>query len=48
MGAETGRVLAEGHVVHRGKRTATAEGRVFSDADEKLIAHGSTGCVIFS
>jgi uncharacterized protein (TIGR00369 family) len=47
MGGETGRVLAEGHVVHRGRRTATAEGRVFVESDEKLIAHGSTGCVIF-
>jgi uncharacterized protein (TIGR00369 family) len=47
MGAATGRVLAEGRVVHRGKRTATAEGRVFVESDEKLIAHGSTGCVIF-
>jgi uncharacterized protein (TIGR00369 family) len=47
MGETTGRVLAEGHVVHRGRRTATAEGRVFTETDEKLIAHGSTGCVIF-
>jgi uncharacterized protein (TIGR00369 family) len=48
MGETTGRVLAEGRVVHRGKRTATAEGRVFVESDEKLIAHGSTGCVIFA
>ena len=46
MGADTGRVLAEGRVVHRGRRTATAEGRLFVEADEKLIAHGTTGCVI--
>jgi uncharacterized protein (TIGR00369 family) len=46
MGEETGRVLAEGHVVHRGRRTATAEGRVFAEDGEKLIAHGSTGCVV--
>jgi uncharacterized protein (TIGR00369 family) len=46
MSAVTGRVLAEGRVVHAGKRTATAEGRVFAEADEKLIAHGSTGCAI--
>jgi uncharacterized protein (TIGR00369 family) len=44
----SGRVLAEGRVVHAGRRTATAEGRVFVEADGKLIAHGSTGCVIFS
>jgi uncharacterized protein (TIGR00369 family) len=48
MGEGTGRVLAEGHVVHRGRRTATAEGRVFVESNEKLIAHGSTGCVIFA
>ena len=42
----SGRVLAEGNVVHLGKRTATAEGRMFLDADERLIAHASSGCVI--
>jgi uncharacterized protein (TIGR00369 family) len=48
MSEITGRVLAEGRVVHAGRRTATAEGRVFVESDGKLIAHGSTGCVIFS
>src|ERR1700722_10782411 len=47
MAAGTGRVLAEGRVVHRGRRTATAEGRLFVESDERLLAHGSTGCVIF-
>lgn len=46
MSHATGRVLAEGRVVHAGKRTATAEGRLFAQEDERLIAHGSTGCVI--
>jgi uncharacterized protein (TIGR00369 family) len=46
MGGATGRVLAEGKVIHRGRRTATAEGRLFVESDETLIAHGSTGCVI--
>jgi uncharacterized protein (TIGR00369 family) len=46
MSDTTGRVLAEGRVVHRGKRTATAEGRLFAESDERLLAHGSTGCVI--
>jgi uncharacterized protein (TIGR00369 family) len=46
MGAATGRVLAEGRVIHRGKRTATAEGRLFVESGETLIAHGTTGCVI--
>ncbi|MHB8242174.1 MAG: PaaI family thioesterase [Solirubrobacteraceae bacterium] len=46
MSASTGRVLAEGKVVHGGRRTATAEGRLFVESSEKLIAHGTTGCVI--
>jgi uncharacterized protein (TIGR00369 family) len=46
MSDATGRVLAEGRVMHAGRRTATAEGRVFADSDEQLLAHGSTGCVI--
>jgi acyl-coenzyme A thioesterase PaaI-like protein len=37
---------AEGHVVHAGRRTATAEGRLFAQADGRLIAHASTGCLI--
>jgi uncharacterized protein (TIGR00369 family) len=46
MSDTIGRVLAEGRVVHRGQRTATAEGRMFVEADDTLIAHASTGCVI--
>lgn len=46
MGGATGRVLAEGRVVHGGRRTATAEGRVFTEAEGTLIAHGTTGCAI--
>jgi uncharacterized protein (TIGR00369 family) len=46
MSDTTGRVLAEGRVVHSGRRTATAEGRLFVEADERLIAHATTGCVI--
>jgi uncharacterized protein (TIGR00369 family) len=46
MSEGTGTVLAEGRVVHRGRRTATAEGRLFSEDGEALIAHGTTGCVI--
>lgn len=48
MGDTTGRVLAEGRVVHRGRRTATAEGRLLVESDETLIAHGTTGCIILS
>ena len=46
MSVATGRVLAEGRVMHGGKRTATAEGRLFAESDETLIAHGTTGCII--
>ena len=46
MGDTTGRVLAEGRVIHRGRRTATAEGRLFVESDETLIAHATTGCII--
>jgi uncharacterized protein (TIGR00369 family) len=42
----TGRVLAEGRVVHAGRRTATAEGRLFVESDETLLAHATTGCLI--
>ena len=48
MRESTGRVLAEGRVVHEGRRTATAEGRLFAESDGSLIAHGSTGCVILA
>jgi uncharacterized protein (TIGR00369 family) len=48
MSESTGRVLAEGRVVHAGRRTATAEGRMFTEDGGKLIAHGSTGCTIFA
>jgi len=48
MGDTTGRVLAEGRVIHRGRRTATAEGRLFVESDDTLIAHGTTGCIILA
>jgi uncharacterized protein (TIGR00369 family) len=46
MNADTGRVLATGEVVHRGRRQATAEGRVEVEATGKLIATGTAGCTI--
>lgn len=46
MSADTGRVYCEANVVHRGRRTATAEARLIAGASDKLIAHGTTGCVI--
>jgi uncharacterized protein (TIGR00369 family) len=43
----TGRVLAEGRLVHAGRRTATAEQRL-AESDETLLAHATTGCAILS
>jgi uncharacterized protein (TIGR00369 family) len=43
--ADTGEVRAEGNVVHFGKRSATAEARLY-DRDGKLYAHASTTCLI--
>jgi uncharacterized protein (TIGR00369 family) len=43
--AETGRVRAEGKLIHLGGRTATAEGRVI-DESGKLYAHATTTCLI--
>jgi len=41
-----GRTLtAEGTVIHAGRRTATAEGKVL-DEQGKLIAHGTTTCLV--
>jgi uncharacterized protein (TIGR00369 family) len=45
---ETGRVLCEGKVLHRGGRVATAEGRVIGERTGKLLAHGTTTCLILS
>jgi len=42
----TGLVLAEGHIVHRGGRTATAEGRLTRVADGRLLAHATTTCLL--
>ena len=46
MSAATGRVLAEGRVVHGGRSTATAEGRLLAEGDGTLLAHASTACLI--
>jgi uncharacterized protein (TIGR00369 family) len=44
--AETGEIRSEGTVVHRGGRVATAEGRVTRSSDGKLLAHGTSTCLI--
>src|ERR671921_2924594 len=46
MTAGTGRVRCEARLIHRGGRTATAEGKVL-DAAGKLYAHATTTCIIF-
>ena len=45
---ETGRVLCEASVIHRGRTVATAEGRVTAEQTGKLLAHGTTTCLLFS
>jgi uncharacterized protein (TIGR00369 family) len=45
---DTGRVLAEGLVLHRGGRVATAEGRVTAEDGGKLLAHATTTCMIMT
>jgi len=44
--AETGPIRCEGIVIHSGSRIATAEGKL-TDEDGKLLAHGTTTCMIF-
>src|SRR4051794_27612190 len=46
MTAETGRVLCEGRTIHVGRRTATAEARLTQEATGKLLAHGTTTCLV--
>ena len=43
---ETGLVRAEGKVLNAGRRIGTAEGRV-TDSNGRLLAHGTTTCLVF-
>ena len=43
---DTGRVICEGKVIHGGRTIATAEGRVTAEATGKLLAHGTTTCLL--
>jgi len=43
---ETGQIKAEGKVLTCGRRVGTAEGRV-TDTEGRLLAHGTTTCLIF-
>ena len=44
---DSGRLRAEGSVIHRGRRTALAEA-VLVDAAGKQVAHATSTCMIFS
>jgi uncharacterized protein (TIGR00369 family) len=44
---ETGEIRAEGTVLSRGRRVGTAEGKIM-DRKGRLLAHGTTTCLIFS
>ena len=46
MTDKTGRVRAEGKVINLGSRIATSEGRL-TDSAGKLLAHGTTTCLVF-
>lgn len=46
LNLDSGLVDAEGKVTHSGRRVALAEGRI-TDAQGRLIATGSTSCLIF-
>jgi len=43
---ETGIIRAEGVVLNRGRRVGTAEGLI-TDLNGRLLAHGTTTCLIF-
>ena len=46
--AETGRIVCEGRIVHRGGRVATCEGYLRRDSDGALLAHGTSTCMVMS
>ncbi|MEZ5078725.1 MAG: PaaI family thioesterase [Solirubrobacterales bacterium] len=43
---DTGRVLCEANVLHRGRRQATSEAQLTAAASGKLLAHGIATCMI--
>lgn len=44
---EVGLIRAEGNVLNSGRRIGTAEGRAM-DSKGRLLAHGTTTCLVFS
>jgi uncharacterized protein (TIGR00369 family) len=47
LSRDTGRVLCEGAVLHRGRRQATAEARLTAEDTGKLLATGTSTLMIF-
>ncbi|RMG98835.1 MAG: PaaI family thioesterase [Chloroflexi bacterium] len=45
--SQTGRLRCIGEIIHVGRTIATAKGRVV-DENDKLYAHGTTTCMVFS
>lgn len=43
---DTGRIVCEGDVLHRGSTVATAQGRLVAEGTGKLLAHGVTTCML--
>jgi uncharacterized protein (TIGR00369 family) len=46
--AQSGPLRCEGKIVHRGGTIATAEGRLWEVETGKVVAHGTTTCLIRS
>ncbi len=46
LSKDTGRVIADGHIVHRGRTVGTSEATL-KDEGGKLYAHATTTCMIF-
>lgn len=45
---DTGQITCTGQLVHRGTRVCTAEARLTSARDQKLLAHGTSTCLIIT
>lgn len=45
---DSGRIVAEGRVIHRGSRVAVAEAKVTDESTGKLVASGSATCMLLS
>jgi uncharacterized protein (TIGR00369 family) len=45
---DTGQIICTGELVHRDTRVCTAEARLTSVRDEKLLAHGTSTCLVIA